>query len=106
MEGQGIKVPPLVTALCLLYEYRFIFVCNLGLVEITEWDGITACDCWTQTSWQVMQRDSDTADSGKPRIVISVFVRKMLGTRYGPVGTRFSLILGTRFSILETRIGP
>jgi len=29
----------------------------------------------------------------------------MLGTRYGPVGTRFSLILGTRFSILVTRIG-
>jgi len=39
----------------------------------------------------------------------------MLDTRYGPVGTRFSLILGdglhfgltlgTRFSILGTRIG-
>ena len=25
-----------------------------------------AWDCWTQTSWQVMQRDSDHADSGKP----------------------------------------
>ena len=23
-----------------------------------------------QISWQVMQRDSDTADSGKPRIVL------------------------------------
>jgi len=30
---------------------------------------------------------------------------KMLGTRYRPVGTRFSLILGTGFSILGTRIG-
>jgi len=29
----------------------------------------------------------------------------MLGTRYGYVGTRFSLILGTRFEILGTRIG-
>jgi len=29
----------------------------------------------------------------------------MLGTRYGPVGTRISLILGTRFSILGTQIG-
>ena len=27
--------------------------------------------------------------------VKQVFLRKMLGTRYGPVGTRFSLILGT-----------
>ena len=26
----------------------------------------------------------------------SFFLRKMLGTRYGSVGTRFSLILGTR----------
>jgi len=41
------------------------------------------------------------------------FLRKMLGTRYGPVGTRFvwlvetrfSLILGTLFSILGTRLG-
>jgi len=33
------------------------------------------------------------------------FLREMLGTRYGPVGTRFSLILGTRFSILGTQIG-
>jgi len=30
---------------------------------------------------------------------------KMLGAWYGPVGTRFSLILGTRFSIIGTRIG-
>ena len=35
------------------------------------------------------------------------FLRKMLGTRYEPVGTRswFSLTLGTRFSVLGTRIG-
>jgi len=29
----------------------------------------------------------------------------MLGTRHGNVETRFSLILGTRFSILEIQIG-
>ena len=29
-----------------------------------------AWDCWTHTSWQVMQRDSDHADSGKPRTFI------------------------------------
>jgi len=29
----------------------------------------------------------------------------MLGTGNGPVGTRFSLILGTRLAILGTRIG-
>ena len=37
-----------------------------------------------------------------------VFLRKMLGTQYGPVGTRFSLILRTRWQfslILGTRIG-
>jgi len=35
----------------------------------------------------------------------SVFVlRKMLSTRCGPVETRFSLILGIRFSILWIRI--
>ena len=34
-----------------------------------------------------------------------VLLREMLGTRYGPVGSRFSLIPGTRFSILETQIG-
>ena len=32
------------------------------------------------------------------------FLRKMLGFRCGSVGTRYSLILGTRFSILGTRI--
>jgi len=31
----------------------------------------------TQTSWQVMQRDSDTADSGKPRIVLYRVKRSM-----------------------------
>jgi len=36
-----------------------------GLLEIIEWS--LACDCWTQTSWQVMQLNSDTADSVKPR---------------------------------------
>jgi len=34
-----------------------------------------------------------------------VLLREMLGTRYGPVGSRFSLILGTRFSIPGTQIG-
>ena len=29
-------------------------------------------------------------------ITFRVFLRKMLGTRYGSVGTRFSLIFGTR----------
>jgi len=29
-----------------------------------------AWDYWTQTSWQIMQRDSDHADSGKPRTFI------------------------------------
>jgi len=29
----------------------------------------------------------------------------MLGTQYGPVGIRFSLILGARFSILGNWIG-
>jgi len=28
-------------------------------------------------------------------------LRKMLGTQYGPVGTRFSLILGTRIGSLK-----
>ena len=40
------------------------------------------------------------------RWLIHVFLRKMLGTRYGPVGTRFSLILETRFSILGPESGP
>ena len=53
--------------LFLLYEYRFISWCNLGLFEITEWE--PACHCWTQISWQAMQRDGDTADNGQPRIV-------------------------------------
>jgi len=39
-------------------------------------------------------------------ILTQVFVRKMLGTWYGPVGTRFSLILGIRFSILGTPFRP
>jgi len=33
--------------------------------------------------------------------VIRVFVREMFGTRCGPVGTRFSLILGTRIVSLK-----
>jgi len=32
-------------------------------------------------------------------------LREMFRARYGPVWTRFSLILGTRLSILETQIG-
>jgi len=61
--------------LLLLYEYRFISLCNLDLIEITEWE--PACDCWTQISWQVMQRDVDTADNGKPRIVSYCVKRSM-----------------------------
>ena len=34
-------------------------------------------------------------------IYISFFLRKMLGTRYGFVGTRFSLMLGTRIGSLK-----
>jgi len=33
-------------------------------------NGSSACDCWTQTCCEVMQRDSDIADSGKPRSFI------------------------------------
>ena len=38
---------------------------------------LPACDCWTQTSWQVMQRNSDTTDSGEPRIVSCCVKRSM-----------------------------
>jgi len=33
-----------------------------------------------------------------------LFLRELLGTRYGSVGTLFSLILGTQFSILGTQL--
>jgi len=65
--------PPLATVLFLLYEYGFILVCNLSLFEITESEPrVWLLKTWThsQTSLQVMQRDSDTADSGKPRVVV------------------------------------
>jgi len=42
-------------------------VCNLGLFEITEWE--SCIDCYKQTYWKTMQRDSDTCDSGKPLIL-------------------------------------
>jgi len=45
------------------------------------WNHVSpACDCWTQTSWQVMQRDRDTGASGnfgKPRVVIYCAKRNM-----------------------------
>jgi len=40
-------------------------------------NGRPACDCWAQTSWQVMQQDSDTAHSGKPSIVLYCVKRSM-----------------------------
>ena len=36
--GEGHHWTPLSMALFLLYEYGFVFVCNLGLFEITEWE--------------------------------------------------------------------
>jgi len=38
---------------------------------------LPASDSWTWTSWQVSQRDSDTAESGKPRIVLFCVKRSM-----------------------------
>jgi len=49
-------------------------VCNLFFKSL---NGSPACDSWTQTSWQVMKRDSDTADSDKPRIVLYCVKRSM-----------------------------
>ena len=96
--------------------FSFFLVCNLDLFEITEWE--LCMLIWTQTSWQVMQRDSDTADSGKPcRIFLYstvwkepwvrpvFFSRKMLSTRYWSVGTRFE-ILGTRIGSLKCLKNP
>ena len=40
-------------------------------------NGSPACDCWTLSSWQVMQPDSDIADSGKSRIVLYCVKRSM-----------------------------
>jgi len=34
------------------------FWCAVG-VYLKSLNGSPACDCWTQTSWQVMQRDND-----------------------------------------------
>jgi len=48
---------------------------NPGLLEITEWEHCMWL--WTQTSWQVMQRDSNTAGSGKLRIVLCCVKRSM-----------------------------
>jgi len=52
----------------LLYQYG-IFWCAIW-VYLKLMNGRPACDCLTQTFWQVMQQDSDSADSGKPGIVI------------------------------------
>jgi len=48
---------------------------------------------------QAVKRRHDTGANFKDWVVgdttFRFFLRKTLGTRYGPVGTRFSLILGT-----------
>ena len=67
---------PLSTALFLLYDNTGLFWCAIW-VYLKSLNGSPACNCWTQTSWQVMQRDSDTADSGKPRKVIYCVKRSM-----------------------------
>jgi len=46
-----------------------------GLFEINEWE--PACNCWTQISWQVMQRHNETADSDIPRIVLFCMKKKL-----------------------------
>jgi len=60
------------------------FYCtNTGLFWCAIWvylkslNGSPACDRWTETSLQAMQRDSDTADSAKPRIVIYCMKRSI-----------------------------
>ena len=60
---------PLSTDLFLLYDNTGLLWCAIW-VYLKSLNGSPACDCWTQTSWQVRQRDSDTVDSGKPHIVI------------------------------------
>jgi len=40
-----------------------VFLCAIWL-DFKSLNGNPAYDCWTQTSWQLMQRDSGTADSG------------------------------------------
>ena len=71
---------------CRLRIFGAIFILLLGFV-VSQWHGnislkgslqvtvprysrrFAAYNCWMQTSWQVMQRDSEgaTANSGKPR---------------------------------------
>jgi len=68
---------------------------------------VYACQLWsiyTQTSMQRLQ----VAWNNAYRIMLyipRVFLRKMLGTWYGPCWDPISLILVTRFSILGTWIG-
>ena len=52
----------------LLYHYGICWCAIWVYLKLL--NGRPACDCLTQTSWQVMQQASDTGDSGKPRIVI------------------------------------
>jgi len=54
----------------------WLFWCAIG-VYLKSLNGNPACDCWTQTSWQIMQRNNDTADSGKPRLVLYCVKRSM-----------------------------
>jgi len=49
----------------------WVFIVRIRFFGCATWvylkplNGSPACDCRTQASWQVMQRDSDTAHSGK-----------------------------------------
>jgi len=78
-----------------------------------------AWDCWTHTSWQVMQRDSDMlilSDSGKPRTFVlcekkhewvcssaSTSLKSPLPVRVWPIGLSVKLHL-CRFLFMQYKI--
>ena len=58
-----------------------------------------AWGCWTHTSWQVMQRDSDHADCGKPRTFILCEKKHELVYSSGsPTVVRVPLVVREGFS--------
>jgi len=64
-------------ALWFLFIVRIWIFCCVLWVYSKSLNGSPACDYWTQTSWQIMQRDSDTTYSGKPHIVLYCVKRNM-----------------------------
>jgi len=66
-----------VTRAFCFFIVRIRFFWRVVWVYLKSLNGSPACDCLTQTSWQVMQRDSDTADSDKLRIVSYCVERNM-----------------------------